>query len=200
MAEQPTSSVGDGGSPLDKSTVLAARAELLARPLDTKSGDELATQLVGFDAGEGRFALSTTSVVAVIHSVPPTALPEQPAWLAGAVGVGGRVVTVVALDIFLGAALPQDPRSDRPTMIVVSDGAAEVALIVDRLAPADGGSTNVAPLPDGTSDQVARVVRGVVGSRHLLDAAGIVAAIRPALNPTTTDDSALPQHGGTTHR
>lgn len=200
MAEPTSPRARDGGSPLDKSTVLAARAELLGRPLETSTGDELATQLVGFDAGEGRFALSTGSVVAVIHSVPPTALPEQPAWLAGAVGVGGRVVTVIELDRFLGATSPQNPRSGRPTMIVVSDGSADVALIVDRLAPVDGGSTTVTPLPDGTPDQVARVVRGVVGDRHLLDAAGLVAAIRAALHPATNRDSARLQDGGSVHR
>jgi chemotaxis signal transduction protein len=186
----------DGRATRAKAEVLAARARLLARPLETTSWDHLATQLVGFDAGEGRFVVPTASVVSVISSVPPTPLPEQPGWLAGAAAVGGQVLMVLEPDRFLGATSRQAELDGRATLIVISDGTAEIAMLVDRLAPVDSSATSVEPLPDGTPDRVASVIRGVVGGRHLLDVAGLVTAIRTALQPSANSDTSAPARAG----
>lgn len=167
-----------------KADVLAARAQLLARPLEATGLEDLGAQLVGFDAGDGRFVLPTDSIATVISAARPTSVPDQPEWLAGAVAVGGRILTAVEPDRFLGAAPSLTRPSGLVTLIVIADGAAEVALLVDRLASVDA-MTTIDPLPDGTPERAARVVRGVVGGRHLLDPAGIVAAIRDALHPST---------------
>jgi chemotaxis signal transduction protein len=181
---------GDQRGQRTRDEVLAARAQLLARPLEDTNRDDLTTRLVGFDAGEGRFALPMGSVVTVLNSVRPTPLPEQPPWLAGAIGVSGQILAVIEPDRFLGASPAQGDGHERSTMVVISDGTADVALLVDRLARTDDlDPATPASMPDGTSDLVARVVRGAVGDRHLLDAAGLVAAVRVAVQPSTDQTS-----------
>jgi purine-binding chemotaxis protein CheW len=185
----------DHRRPRNRDELLAARAQLLARPLEDTSRDDLTTQLVGFDAGEGRFALPMGSVVTVLNSVRPTPLPEQPPWLAGAIGVSGQILAVIEPDRFLGASPALGDAPERSTMVVISDGTADVALLVDRLARTDVLElATAAALPDGTPDLVAHVVRGTVGGRHLLDAAGLVAAIRAEVQPST-DQASLRQIG-----
>jgi purine-binding chemotaxis protein CheW len=175
--------------------VLAARARLLARPFDAAAPEGGTLQMLGFEAGGDRFALPAESIVTVISAVQPTLIPGMPSWLVGAVGVRGRVVAVVNPDRFLGTPPGPDEPAARSTAVVVANASAEVALLVDRLDPVESvASTATRPLPAGSSDVVGQASRGMVDGRLVLDPDGLIAAIRSALQPMTSEPSPAPDH------
>lgn len=170
--------------------VLAARARILARPLESSEHADASIQMLGFEAGGDRFALPVESVVTVIAGARPTPLPGMPSWLSGAVDVRGRVVAVVNPDQFLGT---QDRLErgverdlDRATAVVIAQGSGEIALLVERLDPVVSiGPSAILPCPAGSSDRVAQVARGMVDGRLFLEPDGFIAAIRAQLAPVT---------------
>lgn len=190
---QPTS--GPLPSAPDRTAeVLAARARLLARPLDAAELEGPTIQILGFEAGGDRFALPAESIVTVISPVQPTPVPGMPTWLVGAVGVRGRVVAVVRPDQFLGTGLGAEEPDGRSTAVLVADATGEVALLVDRLDPVESiASSATRPLPAGTSDVVGRASRGIIDGRLVLDTDGLIAAIRSALGPMTGEPSSVPE-------
>lgn len=166
--------------------VLAARARILARPLDTAEQAEAAIQMLGFEAGGDRFALPVESIVTVISEARPTPLPGMPSWLSGAVDVRGRVVAVVNPDQFLGTRERLERDVDRATAVVIAHGSGEVALLVEGLDPVVSiGSSAILPCPAGSSDRVVQAARGMVDGRLFLDPDGLIAAIRAELSPIT---------------
>ncbi|MDO8485724.1 MAG: chemotaxis protein CheW [Candidatus Limnocylindrales bacterium] len=175
--------------------VLATRARVLARPLKTAEQEGATIQMLGFEAGGDRFALPVESIVTVMSAVRPTPVPGMPPWLVGAVGVRGRVVAVVSPDRFLGTRPGPVEPAGRSTAVVVADGSAEVALLVDRLDPVESiAATATGPLPAGSSDIVGRASRGIIDGRLVLDPDGLIAAIRSALQPMTGEPSPAPDH------
>lgn len=191
---QPTS--GPLPSAPDRTAeVLAARARLLARPLDAAEREGPTIQILGFEAGGDRFALPIASIVTVISPVQPTPVPGMPPWLVGAVGVRGRVVAVVNPDQFLRTRPGADEPVERSTAVLVAGATAEVALLVDRLDPVESIASGASrPLPAGTSDVVGRASRGIIDGRLVLDPGGLIAAIRSALGPMTGDLLPVPDH------
>ena len=179
----------DGESTAD---VLAYRARLLARPLETTEQESAPTQVLGFEAGAGRFALPVQEIVTVLSSIRPTLVPGMPPWLVGAVGMRGRVVAVVKPDQFLGTSGQGDDSNAPSLAIVIAHGAAELALLVDRLDPvATIGSDGILPCPLGSSETVTRAARGTVDGRLFLDSHGFITAIQAAL-VSIPDSSSLP--------
>lgn len=172
--------------------VLALRARILARPLETAGQEGATIQMLGFEAGGDRFALPVESIVTVMSAVRPTPVPGMPPWLVGAVGVRGRVVAAVDPDRFLGTRAPLDESVERSTAIVIAHGTAELALLVERLDPVESlGSDAVVPCPAGSSEIVGQAARGTVDGRLLLDPDGLITAIRSALHPISAGSSAL---------
>lgn len=166
--------------------VLAARARILARPLQSSEQADAAVQMLGLEAGGDRFALPVESVVTVISGARPTPLPGMPSWLSGAVDVRGRVVAVVNPDQFLGTRERLEQDVDRATAVVIAHGSGDVALLVERLDPVVSiASTTILPCPAGSSDRVAQVARGMVDGRLFLEPEGLIAAIRAELSPVT---------------
>lgn len=173
----------DGGSTAD---VLALRARLLARPLGTTGQESALIEVLGFEAGAARFALPVQEIVTVLSPIRPTLVPGMPPWLVGAVGVRGRVIAVVKPDQFLGPSGELDDSSARSTAVVIAHGAAELALLVDRLDPVEATPSDaIVPCPAGSSEIVARAARGTVDGRLFLDPEGFIAAVQAALLPAT---------------
>ena len=180
--------MGNGKSTAD---VLAYRARVLARPLDTTGPEGAIFQVLGFEAGAGRFALPVEEIVTVRSAIRPTLVPGMPPWLVGAVGVRGRVIAVVKPDQFLGISGQRDDSSAPSTAVVIAHGAAELALLVDRLDPVETiGSDGIRPCPVGCSELVVRVARGTVDGRLLLDPHGFITAIQDAV-VSMSDSSSL---------
>lgn len=176
--------------------VLAARARLLAQPLDAGEGERSGNQLLGFEAGGRRFALPAASVITVVSGVRPTLVPHLPAWVAGAINVRGRVVAAVCPDQFVGAPANLDETVGRSMAVVVAGASAEVALLVDQLDPVDSiGSNAIERLPVGASDLLARVARGTIDGRVAIDPDALIAAIRSSLQPTADAPAATPYVG-----
>jgi purine-binding chemotaxis protein CheW len=175
--------------------VLAVRARLLARPVESVGQEGATIQVLGFEAGGDRFALPAESIVTVMSAVQPTPVPGMPPWLVGAVGVRGRVVAVVSPDQFLGTRPGPDELVGRSAAVVLADEATEVALLIDRLDPVESiASSALLPLPAGSSEVVGHAARGTVGGRLFLDPGGLIEAIRSALQPMTDDPSPVPDH------
>lgn len=163
---------------------LAARARLLAQPLEATGPEVSSIQMLGFTAGDDRFGLPVQEVVTVLSSVRPTPVPGMPPWLVGAVGFRGRVVAVVEPDQFLGTPRQLDDSVVRSMAVVMAHGGAEVALLVDRLDPVESiGSGAILPCPVGSPEIVTHAARGTLDGRLFLDRDGFIAAIKAALLP-----------------
>ncbi|HUQ78532.1 MAG TPA: chemotaxis protein CheW [Patescibacteria group bacterium] len=179
-----------GGRVATSEEVLAVRARVLARPMETGPREQATTQLLGFEAGGDRFALPADAVVTVIAGVVPTFVPHLPSWMAGAMDVRGRVVAVASPDQFLGTTPPLEDALLRSTAIVVACASAEVAFLIDRLEPVEAyGSDAIVVLPVGASSLMRCASRGTIDGRIVLDPAGLIKAIRSALDQYTLPSS-----------
>lgn len=160
--------------------ILAARARVLAKPINTRAEHDPAAATVRFRAGRGRFALPMRSVVTVVVGVRPTAIPGLPPWVAGAMPFRGGVLPVVEPDRFLGAH--EGNGAERTTAVIATDGSEQVGLLVDDLdTSGDQGHPARLALPNGAGTVVASVVVETVDGHQLLDPEALFLALRRAL-------------------
>lgn len=161
--------------------ILRLRQLELARP-PTDSWSSQTENLVGFRASGAAFAVPLTAVHAIRSSLPPTPLPQVPAWLLGIVAVDGVVVPMAAPDILLGYA-DAHPLPDALRFVVLrSSGVPFVGLALDTL---DGPLPDapLQPLPAGAPSSVSELAAGLVGEHLVLDVPALGAALRARLVP-----------------
>lgn len=162
---------GDGET-LDSETILAARAEALARPLE---GSAQRTLYVIAVLGDQRVAIVATRAQHVSAAHPVTLVPSQLDAMAGIVALHGTVVAAVDLAAVLG--VPAGKAVPERDLVVVDDGGEALALLVDDvegLAELDDASFD---RPDASTLELA--VPGPGGIR-LLNVDAVISRISPA--------------------
>lgn len=96
-------------------------------------GTELdaSTHFVGFIMGSHRYALPLENVESALQMVALTPLPETPPWVAGAVNIHGRVISVLDLREHMGGKAKKPTPDDY--LLVVRGIERSIALIVDEV-------------------------------------------------------------------
>jgi chemotaxis signal transduction protein len=157
--------------------ILDRRARALARPLG-RVGAGPGKSLVSFTRG-ARYALPVASIREVRPYVPPLPLPRAPSFVAGLVAARGGVVPAVDLGTLFGAPAA----GDATVLIVVADGALEVALLADAVdAVADVPRAALGRLPAGTPALAREYGIGLApGAGVVLDVAQLLHGIASAL-------------------
>lgn len=157
--------------------ILERRARALARPM-TRPGEGRGQSLVTFTRG-ARYALPVSSIREVRPFVPPHPLPGAPSFVVGLVAARGGVVPAVDLGTFFGAPAVADPE----VLIVVAEGAVEVALLAETIdAVANVPGTSPGRLPAGTSPRTREYGIGLApGAGVVLDVTRLVQGIASSL-------------------
>lgn len=100
-----------------------------------REASESARPMLVFRAGCHWVAVPPAAVREVAVKGYVTRLPAAPPHLAGVTLVRGRVVPVVALDaLFDGGGPASEPVPTLPRLVILEDGAAELAVIADETA------------------------------------------------------------------
>jgi purine-binding chemotaxis protein CheW len=164
---------------------LAERARRLARPPSDRDTASAPAGLIRFTVAHEVFALPSSSVVAVRAAPRPAPVPRQPGWLAGMIGVRGRILPAIWLHDFLGTAGPSDPDDAPQRVLVLSSGETVVALIATAIeAVASPSAEQLSPLPAGSSARARRCGSAILGNCLVLDPVSLIEAIEEALSPT----------------
>ena len=164
--------------------ILERRARALARPM-TRPGEGRGQSLVTFTRG-ARYALPVSSIREVRPFVPPHPLPGAPSFVVGLVAARGGVVPAVDLGTFFGAPAVGDP----DVLIVVAEGAVEVALLADTAETVeDVPRGSLRPLPAGTPPLAREYGTGLApGAGVVLDATRLLRGIASALRSRDLGD------------
>lgn len=122
--------------------ILAARTAQLAEVPVAKAVGE-SVLLVPLRTGREFYAIDVQYVLDIRPLETLTRVPRVPTWVAGVTNLKGRIVSVIDLQQFLGAARPAPiggagaaPTPPAvPYLVVVETAAMEVALLVDEVLP-----------------------------------------------------------------
>ncbi|MEK6210807.1 MAG: chemotaxis protein CheW [Pseudomonadota bacterium] len=113
----------------DAKQILRARAQALARPLESAPVAEASIEVLEFRLAQERYALETRYVREVHPLKNLTPLPCTPAFVLGIVNVRGRILPVLDLKKFFG--LPENGLTDLHRVILVGDGDLELGVLAD---------------------------------------------------------------------
>lgn len=113
----------------DARHTLRARAQALARPLETSRIAEAPLELLEFRLARERYALETRYVRGVHPLRNLTPLPSTPPFVLGIVNVRGRILPVFDLKKFFG--LPENGLTDLHRIILVGGNDLELGLLAD---------------------------------------------------------------------
>jgi chemotaxis signal transduction protein len=136
--------------------VLEERARALAAPLSHDDEVETIGVLV-VEVGKERYALGLGHVLSIETSRELTPVPGVPSFWTGITNISGTVYPILNLGEYLGigATVAEDKR----TIVLVSGGGLEVALLVDRVADVNWIRRDAIGPPPNTGGR--RVVEGV---------------------------------------
>lgn len=166
--------------------VLVERARRLARPMTNASTAPASAGLLHFLVNNEALAVATEAVVEVQLARRPAPLPGLPGWLAGMVGVHGRILPAVWLDRFLGGGSGAERDALAEQVIVVQADGVLLALLatgVEGFAP--GSGSELQSLPPGLSAEGSQCAIGIQDEHLVLDASQLVRAIAAALGSST---------------
>lgn len=179
-------------------SVLAERARALAAlPPATEATDS--RTLLAVVAEGMQLAVPIEGVGRVIDALPPTGVPNAPAWLAGLIVEGGRVIAVIRPAAHLGHAvagrvIDADLRRDgRARVVLLAHDQVEVGLLVDRVDGVLGATGTTTALPSGTTERVRRVAAGLFQNRLILDVPRLIEGIRDELASLASGSSVVPR-------
>ncbi|HEX9889467.1 MAG TPA: chemotaxis protein CheW [Nitriliruptorales bacterium] len=167
-------------APRTPDEILRERARSLARTARPEREDLI--EAVGFTVSGQRYAAPLRDVVEVVAGSPLARVPHAPASLLGLATVRGSLLAVFALG-------GPDPDRARPAwMLVLGEGAGQLAIAADELTGADRLDPRellTADVADLDAAPVTAVTRDGVG---LLDVDALLALDRFAVeNPTPWD-------------
>ncbi len=158
-----------------KRAIFAARAETLARELQTARSGEDDLEVVEFLLAHEKYAVESVLVREVYPLKDLTFVPCTPSFVLGIVNVRGQILTVIDIKRFF--ELPEKGFSDLNKVIIVRAGRMELGILADtilgvRLLPLKELQSS---LPTLTGIR-AEYLRGVTGERTIvLDVARILA-------------------------
>lgn len=131
----------------------------MPEPSATRENDEVLI----FDVGGDRLALSAADVLEIIRPPALTRVPHSPPNLLGVANLRGTVLPILGLAGLLGGKLRAETRSTR---VVVVDGKAPVGLLVDAVSAltrtSEGKRLDLSELLGQTFRTVARLQRKVL--------------------------------------
>lgn len=139
-----------------------------------------AVPLLLFRLGHRWFAMDARAIEEVALRGQVTRVPMAPSHILGVTSLRGRLVTVVGLEQMLGAEgmLPPDSSATLPRLIVIRDGAYEVAVVAHQIAGLVERTMSPAPArPSGAPDFVCEEFPGEDGLVRLLDTRHLIASV-----------------------
>ncbi|HEY3914134.1 MAG TPA: chemotaxis protein CheW [Verrucomicrobiae bacterium] len=111
--------------------ILRARAQALARPLNSPSQAEATLDLLEFRLAQERYALETRWVREVTTFSELTPVPCCPAFVLGIVNVRGRIVPVLDIKRFFD--LPEKGLTDLHRIVLVGGNGMELGILADTI-------------------------------------------------------------------
>jgi purine-binding chemotaxis protein CheW len=144
-----------------KDAILAERAALLARPLETgtgRSADDL--RLATFALTGERYGIEAQHVMEISRLADYTPLPHAPSHLVGVTNLRGEILPVFDLRALLG--LSRRALDDLSRLVVLGHARAEFGVLADStrelvsIAPSE-----ILPPPPSVSDAARHYMRGV---------------------------------------
>lgn len=139
--------------------ILDARARALARP-HAVAADAAQFDAMIFELGGERFAIETRHVLEVVRLIDVTPLPGVPEFVVGVTNYRGNIVCVVDVRPLVGA--PRGGLSDLSRLLILGGGAAEFAILADRVEGAPSlRIENVLPAPESLAPEGHELVIGV---------------------------------------
>jgi purine-binding chemotaxis protein CheW len=145
---------------------------------DEPAQDEVAaaTDAIVARLGGGRFAVELSSVAEVGRAPGITRVPGLPPWLAGVANWRGRILPVMDIRSLLGA--DPAPLDNSARLLVLSEGAIVVGMLVDGVEGTTMLGSDVAAFPPVSSANGAGLLSGQVpredGPIAVLDVAAVL--------------------------
>lgn len=174
--------------------VLSERARRLARPMSDGAAGGASDGLLQFQVGGELLAIATDAVAEAQEAPLPAPLPGMPPWLAGMVGIRGRILPAIWLDRFLAASPASGASGEADRAVVLDVDGVQLALMtsaIDGIASAPDGPLD--ELPAGLSPVAQQCAAGIHRRRLVLDAPTLVGAMRAALG-SSAPDAGEPPH------
>lgn len=136
--------------------ILKRRAEQLAEvPIREAEGEQVELALLRL--GHEVYGLDTQHVFEIRPVERITRVPRVPEWVAGAVNLRGRILSVIDLQRFLGLTHGEHDKDSSPAtryLVVVATPDMEVALLADQIL-------SVESIPAGKIQDASGSVRGI---------------------------------------
>lgn len=173
---------------------LAERARRLARPMSDGAASESSDGLLQFRVGGELLAIASDAVAEAQEAPPPAPLPGMPPWLAGMVGLRGRILSAIWLDRFLSASPGAGSSGEADRAVVLDVDGVQLALMtstIDGIVSAPDGPLE--ELPAGLSPVAQQCATGIHQGRLVLDAPSLIGAVRAALG-SSVPDAGEPSH------
>lgn len=138
-------------------------------------------QIVVFKLADQDYALPILETREILHIVPVTTIPGEPAYVKGVINLRGRIVPVVDLRLKLGLTVAE---ADSETKIIVVDHSnRQVGLIVDRVSGVGRYSEDEFEPFTGDEESGDDLLRGIVRKEDALwillkaEAVGVVGSV-----------------------
>lgn len=164
--------------------VLADRARRLARPVADDAVRTGADGLLRFTVGREAFAVPTGAITEVQPVSRPAPLPHGPNWLAGMLGIRGRMLPALWLNRFVSdGQVSSEEEADR-AVVVRADGIelGMLATTVGGISPVQAG--DMEPLPRGLATAT-RCAVGIHDGYLVVDPTRLVHDVRAALGASS---------------
>jgi purine-binding chemotaxis protein CheW len=140
-------------------------------------------QLATFTLDQLHLGIEVLRVQEVIGALPMSPVPQAPPVVRGLINLRGQIVT--ALDLRLRLGLPERTTAAPPMNVVVRDGEAAVALLVDGVGDVvEVGEEQFAPAPATLRAELRRLIRGAyILPGYLLLDLDVERALEPEARP-----------------
>lgn len=125
--------MSDGLFDNDRLAELQATVSLLARRSEVGAAGPVVDPHLAVRAGSRWLALPATAIREVVLKGSLTRVPLSPPHVLGVAVIRGRVVPVISLEGWLGAADLSELVPTLPRLVVVETAAAEIAVVVDEV-------------------------------------------------------------------
>jgi purine-binding chemotaxis protein CheW len=132
VKERPPLSKAAGADPVEKASILQARARALAQEPEERAAPENYLEVLEFSLAYERYALETALVREVHPLKELTPLPCTPPFVLGIINLKGQIMAVIDLKRFFN--LPEKGLSDLNKVIILSRGRLEVGILADAVA------------------------------------------------------------------
>jgi len=144
-------------------TVLAQRAQALARPLAPPVADDV-LHLITFSLGEESYAVESSFVLELFRSVDVAPLPGAAAPIFGVTAWRGELLPVIDLRTLLG--LPNGIRSTPPLLVILGREQAVLGIPADVPGNVFAMPRDAVRLPEGLAS--AACVQGITPRADLI--------------------------------